>query len=87
MNRISTDLAHLVRPLASLTLHPRNARRHDERNLKAVADSLATYGQQKPIVVANDGVVVAGNGTLQAALRLGWRDYALGVVLPGGHDV
>ncbi len=52
---------------------PRNARNHDEKNLAAIKGSLETFGQQKPIVVTADGVVVAGNGTLEAAKALGWQ--------------
>jgi len=75
--KINSSLARLVRPTSALTLHANNARVHDERNIKAIADSLATFGQQKPIVIASDGVVIAGNGTLQAALRLGWSEIAV----------
>lgn len=35
--------------------------------------SLRRFGQQKPIVVDSKGVVRAGNGTLEAAKRLGWE--------------
>lgn len=56
----------------SLQPDPRNARLHDERNLKAVMASLQRFGQQKPIVVHANGVVIAGNATMEAARRLGW---------------
>lgn len=58
--------------IASLRLDPRNARKHGEKNLKAIEDSLRRFGQQKPIVVLTDGTVIAGNGTLEAAKRMGW---------------
>lgn len=58
--------------LDSLTPDPSNARKHDETNLKAIAGSLELFGQRKPIVVTDAGVVVAGNGTLEAARSLGW---------------
>ncbi len=67
--------AHL-RPAADLRLDPNNARAHDERNLMAIANSLSRFGQQKPIVVAPDGTVLAGNGTLAAAKHLGWEQIA-----------
>ncbi len=35
-------------------------------------DSLSKFGQQKAIVVGEDNIVIAGNGTLEAAKRLGW---------------
>ena len=59
--------------LASLELDPRNARRHPERNLESIKSSLTRFGQQKPIVVDADGVIVAGNGTYAAAKALGWK--------------
>jgi DNA modification methylase len=67
--------AHL-RPVAALREDPANARAHDERNLQAIAGSLSRFGQQKPIVVAADGTVLAGNGTLAAARHLGWERIA-----------
>ena len=67
--------AHL-RHVESLSLDPKNARAHDDRNLQAIADSLRRFGQQKPIVVAPDGTVLAGNGTLAAAKHLGWAEIA-----------
>lgn len=59
--------------IATLTADPANARRHDTRNLEAIKGSLRRFGQQKPIVVDGKGVVVAGNGTLEAARALGWE--------------
>jgi len=57
----------------ALSFDSRNARKHDEKNLSAIAGSLDLFGQRKPIVVTVAGVVVAGNGTLQAAKSLGWE--------------
>lgn len=57
----------------SLKLDGRNARKHGEKNLAAIKASLERFGQQKPIVVDGDGVVIAGNGTLEAARALGWK--------------
>ena len=50
-----------------------NLRRHPERNLEAISRSLNRFGQQKPIVVDKENIVWAGNGTLEAAKRLGWE--------------
>jgi hypothetical protein len=59
--------------IASLELDPRNARRHPDRNLASIKRSLEPFGQQKPIVVDADGVIIAGNGTVTAARALGWE--------------
>lgn len=61
----------------SLSFDPANARKHDSKNLKAIASSLEKFGQRKPIVVTPDSVVVAGNGTLEAAKSLGWTEIAI----------
>jgi len=59
-----------------LDLDPRNARKHDAKNLKAIADSLEQFGQRKPIVVWGR-TVVAGNGTMAAARSLGWTEITI----------
>jgi ParB-like chromosome segregation protein Spo0J len=61
----------------SLRPDPANARTHDSKNLKAIASSLEKFGQRKPIVVTPDSIVVAGNGTLEAAKSLGWTQIAI----------
>ena len=60
------------------TLNPdqNNARLHDEKNLKAIQSSLTQFGQRKPIVLTSSGLIVAGNGTTEAAKRLGWQEIA-----------
>lgn len=60
-------------PLKSVSVDPSNVRRHPKKNLEAIVGSLRKFGQQKPIVVSKDGVVLAGNGTLEAARELGWK--------------
>lgn len=57
--------------VTSLTMDPENARKHSERNIKAIAGSLEAFGQRRPLVVW-DNIVIAGNGTLEAAKSLGW---------------
>jgi hypothetical protein len=58
----------------SLQPDPANVRRHGERNLAAIVASLKRWGQQKPIVTDAAGVIRAGNGTWEAARRLGWTE-------------
>lgn len=59
--------------IEALTPDPTNARQHDEKNLKAIEGSLTMFGQRKPIVITEAGVIVAGNGTVAAAKNLGWE--------------
>ena len=61
-------------PVEKLTFDPQNARKHSDENLSAIASSLKEFGQRKPIVVTEGNVIVAGNGTLEAARLLGLTD-------------
>lgn len=70
--RINEQLRPLAVPIEKLTLDPNNARDHDERSIESIKDSLMQFGQQKPVVVNKKGVVIAGNGTVQAAREMGW---------------
>ena len=65
--------------IAELSLDPTNARKHSDKNLSAIAASLNKFGQRKPIVV-HRGVVLAGNGTLEAAKSLGWTEIEVAEV-------
>jgi ParB-like chromosome segregation protein Spo0J len=42
--------------------------------LDTIKASLTRFGQQKPIVVDSKGIILAGNGTFQAALEMGWTE-------------
>lgn len=55
----------------TLSPHPNNPRRGD---VATIVDSLKANGQFRPLVVSEDGVVLAGNHTLQAAKQLGWTE-------------
>ena len=62
--------------LKRLTPDPENARIHSERNIEAIARSLDRFGQRKPLVIQQKGrslIIRAGNGTYEAAKRLGWE--------------
>lgn len=61
-----------TKKIADLTFDPLNARTHDQKNLAAIAGSLELFGQRKPIVIDKNNVIVAGNGTVQAAKLLSW---------------
>lgn len=73
---ICPALMALAVPVGDLTLDPKNARKHGDRNLGAIAKSLEAFGQQKPIVVDMVGKIIAGNGTYQTAVKMGWSHIA-----------
>lgn len=76
-HNVAPDLAALLVPIDQLEPLERNARKHGERSIKAIAKSLERFGQRKPCVALADGTVIAGNGTLTAATQLGWTHLAV----------
>jgi ParB-like chromosome segregation protein Spo0J len=80
---IIKSLQSLAVPIDKLTGLPGNPRKGD---VDAVAKSLDRFGQRKPIVVRqDDGTIIAGNHTWQAAKQLGWTEIAVAYV--GDDDV
>ncbi len=72
MAQLSAPLLMEQRPLDLLRPHPRNYRRHPERQLAVLRDSLRIHGQQKPVVITPDGTILAGHGLVEAASAEGW---------------
>jgi hypothetical protein len=70
---VGTDMAIIRLPVTDLSSDPANMRTHPEANILAIVASLRRWGQQKPIVIDASHVVRCGNGTLEAARRLGWE--------------
>src|SRR5882757_8395055 len=60
-----------MRAVDDLKANPRNARTHSAQQVEQIAASVREFGWITPIVVDEDGVVLAGHGRLQAARLLG----------------
>lgn len=59
-------------PLSSLREDPDNANTHPPSQLRAIQASMERFGQQIPLVVDGDGVVLAGNARLKVMDLMGW---------------
>jgi DNA modification methylase len=75
------------RNISDLYTDPANARRHGPKNLETIKASLRRFGQQHPLVVNEDGMVVAGNGRLVAMGALGWSECDVVVTDLTGLDL
>lgn len=60
-----------IKGIEDLQTDPDNANKGTERGLAILEDSLQKYGAGRSIVVDKDGVVIAGNKTLESAVDLG----------------
>ena len=58
-----SDITKTMYGIDLFTPDPENARGHDARNIRAIADSIKQFGQRIPILVDADLVIRKGNGT------------------------
>ena len=59
------------RPIDSLRPAKRNPRTHSRRQIRQIADSIERYGFTNPVLIDDDGGIVAGHGRVAAAKLLG----------------
>jgi len=55
-----------------ITPYTKNAKKHPNKQLKQIADSVREFGWQQPIVVDKKGVIIAGHGRWEA-----YKEHAL----------
>jgi DNA modification methylase len=72
-------LSKEITSLADLTPDPRNANKGSERGVYLLETSLEQFGAGRSILADKNGVVIAGNKTLQGAANLGLDDV---IVVP-----
>src|SRR4030088_434874 len=73
-------------PITRLIPSPRNARTHSDAQVAEIAGSIRTFGFTNPILVGEDGDVIAGHGRLAAARQLGLAEVPV-IVLKGLTDL
>ncbi len=61
------------RPVSQLRPYPRNARTHSKKQVRQIADSIERFGFTNPVLVSDDGEIIAGHGRVAAAKLLGMR--------------
>jgi ParB-like nuclease family protein len=69
MRQFNPAIDHIS--VRSLKPHPRNARRHSKGQIKQIAASIERFGFSNPVLIADDGEIVAGHGRVAAAKLLG----------------
>ncbi len=55
----------------SLRPYARNARRHSKKQVRQIADSIQRFGFTNPVLISDDGEIIAGHGRVEAAKLLG----------------
>ncbi len=60
-------------PLSALRPFPRNARTHSKKQVQQIARSIERFGFTNPVLVSDDGEIIAGHGRVRAAALLGMQ--------------
>jgi len=73
---MTLDPSHriIMRPVATLHAYAGNARTYSRNQINQIARSIRRFGFTNPILIADDGEVIAGHGRLSAAKQLGMTD-------------
>ena len=61
-------------PVEKLIPYARNARTHSDEQIIQIAASIAEFGWTNPILVGENGILIAGHARLLAALKLGMTE-------------
>ena len=69
----------VMRKVSELTPYDLNAKKHDDKQVANVANSIKRFGWQQPIVIDEQGVVVIGHCRLMAAKKLGLKEVPVTV--------
>ena len=67
-------LAITYRRIEELKPDPANPRRHSNKQIRQIANSIKSFGFNAPIAVDRDDKVVSGHGRLLACRLLGWTE-------------
>jgi ParB-like chromosome segregation protein Spo0J len=70
--KMPSDSLELIPP-DRLRPWARNARTHSNKQLRQIADSIRTFGFTNPVLIDEDGTILAGHGRVAAARMLGYE--------------
>lgn len=65
-------LQYSERKISSLRPYARNARTHSKKQIKQIAASIQRFGFTNPVLISDDGEIIAGHGRVRAVKLLGW---------------
>src|SRR5580704_4373274 len=73
-------------PIDRLVPSPRNARSHSDGQIAEIAGSIRTFGFTNPVLVGEEGTVIAGHGRLAAARKLALPEVPV-IALHGSSEI
>ncbi|MGH6682967.1 MAG: ParB/Srx family N-terminal domain-containing protein [Pseudolabrys sp.] len=62
------------KPISELRPYPRNARTHSRKQVRQIAKSIERFGFCNPVLIDDNGQIIAGHGRVEAARLLGMKE-------------
>ncbi len=56
--------------IEQLKTFPRNAKKHPDRHIETLVESIKEFGWKKPILISSDDFIIAGHGRVKAAKKM-----------------
>ncbi|MCW5982711.1 MAG: site-specific DNA-methyltransferase [Bryobacteraceae bacterium] len=82
MNLVRDNYQIQMWPVARLLPYARNARTHTDEQVAQIAASIVEFKWTNPVLVGDNGVIIAGHARLEAARKLGMKEIPV-IVLDG----
>jgi ParB-like chromosome segregation protein Spo0J len=60
-----------IKKISSLKFSENNARIHGQKQISDIASSIKTFGFTNPVLINQEGVIIAGHGRVEAAKSIG----------------
>ena len=76
------DLRVQALPISQIKFNPRNCKTHPGKQIRQIANSIVAFGFTHPLLVAENGELIAGEGRYKAAQLLGLAKVPV-IVLAG----
>ena len=64
----------VMKSVSDIQMYADNAKKHDQRQIDNVANSITRFGWQQPIVINDEGVIIIGHCRYLAAKKLGMTE-------------
>ncbi|MEQ1955913.1 DNA methyltransferase [Mesorhizobium sp. CN2-181] len=75
MTQVTGTMSHSTQiqsvPITALRPYSGNARTHSKKQVRQIADSISRFGFTNPVLISDDGEIIAGHGRVMAAKELG----------------
>ena len=65
---------HVIKPLSELTEYDSNSRTHSAEQVEQVERSIKEFGFTNPILISEDGGIIAGHCRAMAAANVGMNE-------------